>query len=111
MTTTTEAIYDVFVSHGVHDRWIADGVQRAFVDAGLEVFAIDEVKANESFLTSMRRALAECHAVVVVLTRSTLTSQNIAVEIGMAMAWSKPIYVLYDGLTKAEIPTYLTEFR
>jgi hypothetical protein len=111
MTTATEAIYDVFVSHGVHDRGIAGAVRKAFAEAGLEVFAIDEVKSDETFLKKMRRAVAECHAFVLILTRSTLTSPNIAFEIGMAMAWNKPVYVLFDGIAPSEIPAYLREFH
>lgn len=29
----------------------------------------------------------------------------------MALAWNKPIYILYDGIDAAELPDYLQEFR
>lgn len=61
-------------------------------------------------MAGIREALAECSAFVMILTRSTLESSNSAFEIGAAMAWNKPIFVLYDGLPKKEIPEYLKDF-
>lgn len=111
MSVATETIYDVFLSHGAQDKGLAQIVTRALDREGLEVFAVHEVTPGEEFLAKMRRELAQCSAFVLILTRSTLKSPNIAFEIGMAMAWNKPIYVLYDGITKKEIPGYLKEFN
>ena len=102
---------DVFLSHGAHDTGIAGVVKRGLADAGLDVFSVHEVKPGKSFLADMRNALAECIGVIIVLTRSTLESSSIAFEIGAAMAWNKPVYVVYDGITTKEIPQYLREFR
>lgn len=110
MSIATEVIYDVFLSHGVHDKGIADVVKRALAEEGFKVFAVDELKINGSAMAGIREALAECSAFVMILTRSTLESSNSAFEIGAAMAWNKPIFVLYDGLPKKEIPEYLKDF-
>lgn len=37
MSIATETIYDVFLSHGLRDRGMAEFVRKAAVDAGLEV--------------------------------------------------------------------------
>ncbi len=111
MSVATEAIYDVFVCHGTLDVGIADVVRRAFEAEQLEVFAVHEIIPDDSFMAEVRRALAECHAFVLLLTRSTLQSPDVALEIGMATAWNKPVYVLYDGIAKSEIPVYLNEFH
>lgn len=110
MSIATEVIYDVFLSHGTHDRGIADVVKRALAKEGFNVFAVDELKTNGSAMAGMREALAECSAFVMILTRSTLDSSSGAFEIGAAMAWNKPIFVLYDGLSNKEIPEYLKDF-
>jgi hypothetical protein len=59
----------------------------------------------------MREALAESNAVIILLTRSTLQSSNIAFEVGFAMAWNKPVYVLFEGVSEQEIPAYLRDFH
>lgn len=48
MSIATEVIYDVFLSHGVHDKGIADVVKRALAEEGFKVFAVDELKIRLS---------------------------------------------------------------
>ncbi len=111
MSVAATTMHDVFLSHGAHDTGIAGLVKDALAQSDLEVFSIRELKPGEAFMTKMRQALAECNVVVIILTRSTLGSSNVAFEIGAAMAWNKPVYVLYDGISKNEIPSFLRDFR
>ena len=111
MSIATNTIYDVFITHGARDRGIADLVGRALADAGLEVYAIHESQPDEDELSEMRTELAGCSAFVVILTQSTVKSPNVAFEIGMALAWNKPVFVLYDGISKSDIPNYLRSYR
>jgi hypothetical protein len=111
MSIATETIYDVFLCHGPHDLGIARIVRDAFEEEDLEVFAVHEIRPDEAFLSELRWALAECHAMVLLLTHSTLGSPDVALEVGMATAWNKPVYVLFDGIAKSQIPHYLHEFH
>lgn len=111
MSVAAEAIYDVFITHGARDRGIADLVSRKLADAGLEVYAVHDREPGEEVVSDMRWGLAGCSAFVVILTPSTLRSPNVAFEVGMALAWNKPIFVLYDGIAKSDIPSYLRDFR
>lgn len=111
MSVATSTIYDVFITHGSRDRGIADLVGRALTDAGLEVYAIHESQPDEDELSEMRTELAGCSAFVVILTQSTVKSPNVAFEIGMALAWNKPVFVLFDGISKSDISQYLRGYR
>ena len=111
MSIAIKTEFDVFLSHGVHDTGIAGVVKNALSEAGLEVFSDQNVKFGNSYTKIWRDALAECSAVVLILTRSTLDSSNLAFEVGAAMAWNKPIYVIYDGIADSEIPSYLDDLR
>src|SRR3954471_18817450 len=110
MSVATETTYDVFLSFNERDRGAADLIRHALSDAGLEAFCVDRIDVGADALPDLRRALAECSAVLFLLTGSSIRSQNVAFETGMALAWNKPIYVLFDGLELGEIPDYLQEF-
>jgi hypothetical protein len=90
---------------------MASFVQKALADAGLAVFAVDHLESDAEFLTRLRQSVSECSAVVILLTRSTFSSQDVPFEIGMALAWGRPIYLLYDGVGLNEIPAFLYEYR
>jgi hypothetical protein len=90
---------------------MASFVHKAMADAGLAVIAVDHLQCDAEFLSRLRRLVSECSAVVILLTRSTLHTQDVPFEIGMALAWKKPIYLLYDGIDVKEIPPFLHEYR
>jgi hypothetical protein len=48
---------------------------------------------------------------VILVTPSAVESHHLAFEAGMAMAWNKPIYVLYDGVGDDDIPEFLRQFQ
>lgn len=111
MSVVTETTYDVFLSFSARDRGAAELVRQALFQAGLEAYTADSVAIGPEVLPELRRALAECSAVLFLLTTSSVRSQNVPYETGMALALNKPIYVLFDGLDSAEIPDYLKEFH
>jgi hypothetical protein len=97
--------------HSPNDTGLAELVCAEFREAGLAVYAIHEVRSEHRVLDPMRRELAESLAAVIVLTQASLQSQNPPLVMGMALAWKKPIFVLYDGIQPAEIPRYLSQFE
>jgi hypothetical protein len=104
MSIATEVIYDVFFSHADADAGVASFVKEAMSHYGLEVHSPE----REILPTSV---LVECGAVVILLTRATLGTERVPVTVGGAMAWDKPIYILYDGISPDEIPEYLRKHR
>ncbi len=105
-----EPIYDVFLTHSEQDRGLAALVAREFESAGCGVFAVHAIEAGDDFREKIVDALVESSAVVILLTRSSAVSPVVAFEIGAALAWSKPVFVVYDGLLDQEIPGYLREY-
>ena len=78
MSIAIKTEFDVFLSHGIYDTGIAGVVKNALSEAGLEVFSVQNIKPENSFTEIWRDALAECSAVVLILTRSTLDSSDLA---------------------------------
>lgn len=111
MSQCKKQITDVVVFHAPRDMEIVELLTQELIKAGLAVSCISTLKPDEDFLDQLRVSLVECHAVVILLTRSQMESPNLAVEVGAAMAWNKPIYVLHDGLSVSEIPDYLQRFH
>lgn len=103
--------FDVFLSHSASDAAIADVVDRRLNDAGLRVFSAHGLKAGTTWPDAIRDALAESSAVVVLLTPASLRSSNLAVELGAALAWNKPIYPLLQDLKPEEVPVFLRQFQ
>jgi hypothetical protein len=111
MSASDDTIHDVFLFHSPNDTGLAELVRAEFREAGLGVYSIHEVRSERRVLDPIRRELAESLAAVILLTQATLQSQNPPLVMGMALAWKKPIFVLYDGIQPAEIPRYLSQFE
>lgn len=109
MSVTSETC-DVFLSFSVHDSSIAAVVRKAFAEAGLHVFAAGSLKSGEDWGKRMQEALIESQALVIVL-RSAELPPSMLVELGAAMAWRKLIFVLLDGISRAQAPPFLREFH
>jgi hypothetical protein len=111
MSRSSPRIYDVVLAHGPDDQDLAAVIKEAFAGRHLEVFAVQGLRSDDAFWTGLREALAECHAFVVLVTRSTLHWPDLPVAVGAAMGWNKPIYVLFSGVAKSELSAALRKFR
>jgi len=108
--STQTLTYDVFLSCSLTEAAVAELVKRALEEAGMDVFSVSRLEAGAGFQESLWRALAESSAVVAIVhPRQTLPS-SIAVEVGAAMAWHKPVYVVHTESGNVRLPEYLGEF-
>src|SRR3990167_2333250 len=105
--TTT---YDVFLSYSLVEKPAAELVERALQEAGLDVFDPARIDPASEIHDTLWRALAESAAFVVVVPRERDPASNTAVELGAAMAWHKPIYVVHSERGPVTIPGYLSEY-
>jgi nucleoside 2-deoxyribosyltransferase len=105
--TTT---YDVFLSYSLTEAQQARLVERALAEAGLDVFTSDKLESGLPVSDVLRQALAESSAVVVVVDPQHTPGSNVAVEVGAAMAWHKPIYVVQTEAGKIIVSDYLRDF-
>jgi hypothetical protein len=110
MTNPVES-YDVFLSSAAADRGVAMVVRRAIEDRGLSVFSAENLKVGAPSEDVIRSAMADARVFVAVLSRLSVNSPSIAIELGAAMAWGKAIYLLLEGIGPAELPNPLLRYR
>lgn len=110
MPSVAKTTYDVFISHTPADAALAASLAESFRSSGLEPFTDREIAAAENLSDAVWEALAECKALVAILSRSEL-SASMSVEIGAAQAWNKPIYVVVADPATIRLPNFLTQVR
>ncbi len=91
-------IYDVFVSHADTNADLAREVAEPCRENGLEGVANSELPARRNVGDIVWDALAESRALIAILSPHGPTPP-MAVEIGAARAWNKPIYAIVTDPT------------
>ena len=110
MSMTLEKTFDVFLSYSLTDAKTAGLVERALTEAGLKVFfERKELAAAEGWKDDLWEGMANCEVVVVVAPSEPVLASSQAVEVGAALAWQKPIYVVRSGDPAEEVPSYLQD--
>lgn len=98
---------DVFLSYSLEDRPVADKVTRALTQGELEVFDLSKLSGAVSISNEIRNAIANSDAIVVILPEDGTLSPNAAIELGAAMAWKKPVYLIQIANGRTRIPSFL----
>jgi hypothetical protein len=100
---------DVFITHAATEQKLAEHLARTVKASGLNAVTGHELLgAGDNLGDKIWEALAESMALIVVVSRSELTS-TVAFEIGAARAWNKPIFVvLADPAESVTLPAALT---
>ncbi len=106
----TKKTHDIFLSYPFDLGAQAETVAEAFEKAGLAVFAVPEVEPGQDVLQEMWQALAESWAVVALLKSKTL-SPAVAIEIGAAAAWQKPIYLLTERKVRQDVAVDISMYE
>ncbi len=91
-------VYDVFFTYSFADADVAERVRRPLEAAGLRIGVVEQFRADDDAHESMMHALAESGAFLAVLSPETVGNSSIAVEMGAAWAWKKPIYVIAEDV-------------
>lgn len=96
--------YDVFISHSATDSALAVEVANACRESGLESVTNAELLPRENLGDAIWEALAESRALLTIVSPSGPTPA-MAIEIGTARAWNKPIYaIVTDPASNRLIP-------
>ncbi len=85
--------YDVFISHSATDSALAIEVANACRESGLEAVTNAELLPHENLGDAIWEALSESRALLTIVSPSGPTPA-MAIEIGAARAWNKPIYAI-----------------
>ncbi|MBL7184887.1 MAG: toll/interleukin-1 receptor domain-containing protein [Phycisphaerae bacterium] len=102
--------YDIFLSYSSDLQSQAEVVAKKFADAGLAVFDLSELGPAHNVVEETWQALAESWALVVIV-KPGATPPSVAVEIGAASAWQKPIYILLEGEGEHHLPAYFSKYE
>lgn len=102
--------YDVFLSYSSDLRGEAKVVSKKFAEAGVAVFDTLDIGPAYNIAEEMWQALAESWALVVLIKPGNIPP-SVAVEIGAASAWQKPIYIVTTAEGEYQLPTYISQYE
>ncbi len=102
--------YDVFLSYSLPEAQTADLVERALEGAGLNVFSPSKLENGTPYKDTIQLAIAESQIMVMVVDPRHAPSSSTVVELGAALAWDKPVYVIDTDPGYTSLPDYLQEY-
>lgn len=108
--STRKPVYDVFLSHAQAEVAWAVEVEREFTDAGLVVFRVASISAGTNIQDALWEALSESSAMVALVSATGVLPPSFSFELGAAMSWQKPVYVLYKNERPHHLPSYVEQF-
>ena len=109
MATVTK-IYDVFISHAAADSHLAAEIAGSLESVGLEPFHAGTVSCEMDIGDAIWQALAECRAVIAIVSPDVFPHAMGMVEIGAAAAWNKPVFVVINGPSSTKLPPMLSSY-
>ena len=84
--------------------------KRALTESGLKVFVErKETARGEGWKDELWEGMVNSEVVIVVAPIRPVMASSQAVEVGAALAWQKPIYVVPSGDPAEEVPSYLQD--
>ncbi len=100
----------VFLSYAARDEPSAMAASKMLQEAGCDTFSASSAgHASEDAFDGIRDALENTDAVVLIASPESVNSQWMAFDLGAAMAWGKPVYVVASG--GVPLPVYLQQVR
>ncbi|HBG27260.1 MAG: hypothetical protein A2Y10_12595 [Planctomycetes bacterium GWF2_41_51] len=103
--------YDVFLSYPNGLKTQAVAIIKKFEDAKLVVFDSSDIKLGKNIVEETWQALAVSWAIVTIVEPGNMPP-SVAVEIGAASAWQKPIYfILTEAKGKYDMPVYFSKYE
>jgi hypothetical protein len=103
--SSRKTTYDVFVSHGLSDRWLVGQILQKLQFHKLRAFVDIDVPSGRSFEKALWEAMSESQALIVAIpTNTTGQMDGIAFELGAARAWDKPVYAISSDPGTAKLP-------
>jgi hypothetical protein len=108
---------NVFISHSVRDRELAQKLAASLRDAGLEVFVDSSINVGENWRERIAKALAEADAMVMLVTQDWLASRNMSYDLEYALGHKefkgRVFSVIADARvheSRSDIPWILNRF-
>jgi hypothetical protein len=99
----------VFLSYSSRDHALADTLRRALASSGFDVLRAQETPSGAPIEDAIRDLMRASDVFVVVASPDQVNSSWTAFEVGAAMAWEKPIFVVTSE--PRSLPPYLARYR
>ena len=110
--TTSQSVNNVFLVGSALDRPLQRKIVDYLQEFGVGAYSDDLVQAGDNWVDESRVALAQSSAAIAVVTKSALRSPNFLLELGIALGWGKPVFVLIDDdVETSDLPSYLAQHR
>ena len=104
--------YVVFVSHATYDKWIAQVICEKIESLGVKTWRDDrDIDGGDKIPEAVRRAIASCSEVAVLLTPKSVDRPWILLEVGMAIGQEKRIVPLFYHVEPAGTPAVTQDNR
>src|SRR5947208_1524390 len=100
---------DVFLSYSPRNEMLAAQVKARLADEGLLVVSPRDLGNGRQLASRFREAIAESQAMVVIVSEPYVLPTNLVIEVGAALAWEKPIFVLASNADPESLPAFLQE--
>jgi CheY-like chemotaxis protein len=85
----------IFISHSTEDNEITSTLGEALTEEGFEVWIdFDDIASGQRWLLTIQKAIEDCAALVVVMSRSSRDSEWVERETLLAMDLMKPIHTV-----------------
>jgi len=118
MKSKSEAVEDylVFISHSVKDRWIArqmsNLIEQKGKKYGIKTF-LDEkdISGGDSIPETICENIQKCHELILLLSRYSVESTWVLIEIGAAWAHNRRIIPVIDKVTPDEMPDVIGQIK
>ena len=110
MMATATKTYDVFISHAASDRHLVAEIAGTLESVGLEAFHGGTVERGADVADAIWQALAECRAVIAIISPNASPQAMGMVEIGAAAAWNKPVFLIINGPSSTKLPAALSNY-
>lgn len=101
---------DVFISHTASDSHLAAEIAQTLETLGLETFHAGAVELGSDIGDAIWQAIAECRALIAIVSPNIAANAMGMVEIGAATAWNKPVFVLINGPSSTKLPPGLSQY-
>lgn len=110
MTATISKTWDVFLSHPAAEGHLAAEIAESLESVGLATFHGGSVQPGADVAEEIWQALAECRALIAIVSSDVPTHSMGLVEIGAAAAWSKPVFLVINGPSTTKLPPPLSSY-
>lgn len=92
-------VFTIFMSYSRQDEELVNSLYTILKQSGINVYAVETTSfpiKGKQLADDIKRAIRTSDYVFVLLSKDSIKSPNVLIELGMAQALSKPIMLLVD---------------